>query len=174
MTKRANAVKFKDKMLTLVGPLLKAGDAAPDFACVTGPFDVVTLAKTPAKGRLFSVVPSLDTPVCSMQTKKFEEAIGSMKDKVTCYTVSLDLPFAQKRFCTAEHIANMQTLSDTRDQSFGKNYGVLIEGLEFPLLSRAIFVVDKGGKITYCEYCPEVGVHPNYEKAIEALKAVAV
>jgi thiol peroxidase len=174
VTKRPNAVKFKDKMLTLVGPQLKPGDKAPEFACATGPFDVVTLAKTPAKGRMFSVVPSLDTPVCSMQTKRFEEAIGNLKDKVACYTVSLDLPFAQKRFCTAENIANMQTLSDTHDHSFGQSYGVLIEGLELPLLSRAIFVVDKGGKITYCEYVPEVGVHPNYEKAIEALKAVAV
>jgi thiol peroxidase len=174
MTKRPNAVKFKDKMLTLVGPQLKSGDKAPEFACVTGPFDVMTLAKTPAKARLFSVVPSLDTPVCSMQTKKFEEALVSLKDKAVCYTVSLDLPFAQKRFCTAENITNVSTLSDTHDHSFGQNYGVLIEGLELPLLSRAIFVVDKGGKITYVEYCPEVGVHPNYEKAIEALKAAAV
>src|SRR6185436_13134380 len=92
MTKRPSAVKFKDSMLTLVGPQLKAGDSAPEFACATSPFDVVTLAKTPAKARMFSVVPSLDTPVCSLQTKKFEEAIGSMKDKVACYTVSLDLP----------------------------------------------------------------------------------
>jgi thiol peroxidase len=173
MMKRPSAVKFKDLMLTLIGPQLKVGDRAPDFECATSPFDVVTLGKTPAKGRLFSVVPSLDTPVCSQQTKKFEESIGAMKDKVACYTISLDLPFAQKRFCTAENITNMQTLSDTHDQSFGKNYGVLIEGLKFPLLSRAIFVVDKGGKITYCEYVPEVGVHPNYEKAVEALKAVA-
>ena len=155
-------VKFKDTMFNLVGPQLKAGDAAPDFACVAG-LDVVKLAGTPAKARMFSVVPSLDTPVCSQQTKKFDESIGAMKDKVACYTVSLDLPFAQKRFCTTENITNMQTLSDTHDQSFGKNYGVLIEGLKFPLLSRAIFVLDKGGKITYCEYVPEVGAHPNYE-----------
>src|SRR5947208_3907215 len=166
-------VKFKDKSLNVVGPQLKAGDAAPNFACVTGPFEVLTLAKTPAKARLFSVVPSLDTPVCSMQTKKFEEAITGLKDKVACYTVSLDLPFAQGRFCTAEHINTMKTLSDTHDHSFGKNFGVLIEGLNFPLLSRAVFVVDKAGKITYCEYVPAVPDHPNYEKAMEALKAVA-
>ena len=171
MTQRT--VKFKDKALALVGPQLKAGDAAPNFACVTGPFEVATLAKTPGKARLFSVVPSLDTPVCSQQTHKFDEAVAALKDKVASYTVSMDLPFAQKRFCSAEHITNMQSLSDTHDQSFGKNYGVLIQGLEFPLLSRAIFVVDKGGKITYCEYVPEVGAHPNYEKAVEALKAAA-
>ncbi|HYV34188.1 MAG TPA: thiol peroxidase [Gemmataceae bacterium] len=173
MTKRPGAVKFKDFQLSLVGPELKAGMAAPEFECSAGLTDLVTLAKTPAKARLFSVVPSLDTPVCSMQTKKFEESIGGLGDKVACYTVSLDLPFAQGRFCTAEKINTMKTLSDTHNQSFGKNYGVLIEGLNFPLLSRAIFVVDKGGKITYCEYVPAVPDHPNYEKAMEALKAAA-
>src|SRR5947208_10486963 len=86
-------VKFKDKSLNVVGPQLKAGDAAPNFACVTGPFEVLTLAKTPAKARLFSVVPSLDTPVCSMQTKKFDESIAKLGDKIAAYTVSLDLPF---------------------------------------------------------------------------------
>ena len=100
---------------------------------------MVTLAATPKKARLFSVVPSLDTPVCSMQTKKFDEAIASMKDQVACYTISLDLPFAQKRFCTTEKITNMQTLSDVHNQSFGKNYGVLLEGLPIPLLCRADF-----------------------------------
>jgi thiol peroxidase len=173
MEKRANAVTFKGNPLTLVGKQLKAGDQAPDFACVSQGLEVITLAKTPSKARLFSVVPSLDTPVCSMQTKKFEESIGSLKDKAACYTISLDMPFAQKRFCGAEHISNMQTLSDVHDESFGKNYGVLIEGLPIPLLARSIFVVDKSGKITYCEYVREVAEHPNYEKALEALKAAA-
>lgn len=172
MQKRENAVKFKDKMLALVGPELKVGDTAPDFACAVG-LDVVKLGDTPAKARLFSVVPSLDTPVCSEQTKKFDEAVGSMGDSVACYTVSLDLPFAQKRFCTEKSINNMQNLSDVHNKSFGEGYGVLIEGLPIALLSRAIFVVDKNNKITYCEYVPEVGQHPNYEKALEALKATA-
>jgi thioredoxin-dependent peroxiredoxin len=171
MTKRPGAVKFKDMSLTLIGPQLKPGDTAPEFCCSAGLTDLVTLARTPAKTRLFSVVPSLDTPVCSLQTKKFEEALGTLKDKVAAYTISLDLPFAQGRFCTAEKITNMKTLSDTHDQSFGKSYGVLIEGLNFPLLSRAIFVVDKSNKITYCEYVPDVPSHPNYEKAIAALQA---
>jgi thiol peroxidase len=173
MTKRPNAVKFKESSLTLVGPELKPGSSAPDFACVTGGLEIVTLAKTPGKARLFSVVPSLDTPVCSEQTRRFDKAIAELKDKVACYTVSLDLPFAQKRFCTDANITNMQTLSDVHDQSFGKNYGVLIEGLPIALLSRAIFVVDKGGKITYCEYVPQVVDHPNYDKAVAALKAAA-
>lgn len=165
-------VKFKDKNLNLVGPQLKAGDSAPDFACVTG-LDIVRLGDTPAKARLFSVVPSLDTPVCSQQTKKFNDAVASLGDRVACYTVSLDMPFAQNRFCAAEGIQNIKNLSDLHNHSFGKNYGVLIEGLPIPLLSRAIFVIDKAGKIAYCEYVPEVGQHPNYEGAIEALKKAA-
>src|SRR5262249_29711118 len=136
-----------------------------------GALEVVNLGKTPAKTRLFSVVPSLDTPVCSEQTKKFNDAIGSMGDKVVCYTISLDLPFAQKRFCAAESINNIQTLSDVHNQSSGKNYGTLIEGLPIPLLSRAIFVVDKSGTVTYVEYVPEVASHPNYDKALAAVKA---
>jgi thiol peroxidase len=173
MTKRPNAVTFKGNPQTLVGPQLKAGDKAPDFACVTAGLEVLGIAQTPAKTRLFSVVPSLDTGVCSAQTKKFDEALAALKDKVAAYTISLDLPFAQKRFCTAENVSNMQTLSDVRDHSFGQNYGVLIEGLPLPLLSRAVFVVDKGGKITYAEYVPEVTTHPNYDAAIAALKAVS-
>jgi thiol peroxidase len=171
MQKRPNAVTFKGKPLALVGPELKVGDKAPEFACATSSLEVLTFGKTPAKTRLFSVVPSLDTPVCSEQTKKFEQGIAALKDKVASYTISLDTPFAQKRFCSAENISNMQTLSDTHNQSFGQNYGVLIEGLPIPLLSRAVFVVDKTGKITYLEYVPEVTSHPNYDKALEALKA---
>jgi thiol peroxidase len=172
MQKRANAVTFKGNPHTLVGPQLKAGDKAPDFACLSSGLETITLAQTPAKPRLFSVVPSLDTAVCSLQTKKFDEALGGYTDKLTCYTVSLDLPFAQKRFCGAESVVNMQTLSDTHDHSFGEHYGVLIEGLPLPLLSRAVFVVDRGGKITYAEYVPEVTSHPNYETALAAVKAV--
>jgi thiol peroxidase len=173
MQKRPNAVTFKEKPLTLVGPQLKAGDKAPDFACVTSGLEVVGIGQTPAKARLFSVVPSLDTPVCSMQTKKFDEAVAGLKDKVASYTISLDLPFAQKRFCTGENIGNMQTLSDVHNHSFGQNYGTLIEGLPLPLLSRAVFVIDKGGKIAYAEYVPEVTSHPNYDNALAALKSAA-
>ena len=173
MQKRANAVTFKGNPLTLVGPQLKVGDKAPEFACATSALEVLTLAKTPAKTRLFSVVPSLDTPVCSEQTKKFEQGVAALKDKIASYTISLDTPFAQKRFCSAENISSMQTLSDTHNQSFGQNYGVLIEGLPIPLLSRSIFVVDKNGKLTYVEYVPEVTQHPNYDNAVAALKAAA-
>jgi thiol peroxidase len=173
MQKREKAVTFKGNPLALIGPALKAGDKAPDFACVTQSLDVVGIAKTPAKARMFSVVPSLDTPVCSQQTKKFEESIAALGDKAACYTVSLDLPFAQKRFCTTEGVNNMQTLSDVRDQSFGKNFGVLIDGLPLPLLARSVFVVDKNGTVTYAEIVPEVTSHPNYDAALAALKQAA-
>jgi thiol peroxidase len=173
MEKRASAVTFKGNPLTLVGPQLHAGQAAPDFACVTGGLEVVGLAKTPAKARLFSVVPSLDTPVCSTQTKKFDEAVAGLGDKVASYTISLDMPFAQKRFCGAENIATMQTLSDLHNHSFGEHYGVLIEGLPIPLLARAVFVVDADGKLAYVEYVGEVTAEPNYDKALEALRKLA-
>jgi thioredoxin-dependent peroxiredoxin len=170
MEKRAKAVTFKGNPLTLVGPKLKPGDKAPDFS-VLNVLDLLTLAQTPAKPRLFSVVPSLDTPVCSLQTKKFDESVAALKDKVACYTISLDLPFAQKRFCTEANVQNMTSLSDVHNHSFGEHYGVLIEGLPLALLSRSIFVVDSTGTLTYVEYVPEVTSHPNYEAALTALAA---
>ena len=169
MEKRANAVTFKGTPLTLVGPLLKVGDKAPDFATVGSDLKIVTLADTPGKVRFFSVVPSLDTPVCSEQTRKFDKELAGLP--VQSYTISLDLPFAQKRFCGEANVSNLISLSDVHNGSFGKSYGVLIEGLPLPLLSRAIFVVGSDGKIAYVEYVPEVASHPNYEKAVEALKA---
>jgi len=172
MQKREKAVTFKGTPYTLIGPQLKVGDQAPDFACAQG-LEIVKLANTPAKARLFLSVPSLDTPVCSEETKKFDDAIGAIRDKVAAYTVSLDLPFAQKRYCSDKAIGVMQTLSDVHNQSFGQNYGCLIEGLPIPLLSRAVFVVDKGGKISYVEYVTEVASHPNYDSAVAALKQAA-
>jgi thiol peroxidase len=166
-------VTFKGNAVNLAGPQLKPGDKAPDFTGLKG-LDTVALADTPAKARLFSVVPSLDTGVCSMQTKKFDEGLKALGDGVASYTISLDLPFAQGRFCTAEKITTMQTISDTHNHSFGKNWGVLIEsGLPLQLLTRAVFVVDKTGKITYVEYVPEVTNHPNYDAALAALQAAA-
>jgi thiol peroxidase len=165
----SRTVTFKGTPKNLIGPEVKVGDKAPNFNCVNGALEVVSLDKTPAQVRLLSAVPSLDTPVCSEQTKKFDEALAAKKDKVACYTISLDLPFAQKRYCTDKQIANMQTLSDVKDQSFGKSYGVLLDGLPIPLLTRAVFVLDKSGKVVYAEYVPEVTSHPNYEKALDAI-----
>lgn len=172
MSKREGAVKFKGGPVTLIGPEVKAGDKAPDFKALKV-LDFVTLADTPARARLFSVVPSLDTPVCSTQTKKFEDGLKALGDKVAAYTVSLDLPFAQKRFCTEAGITTMTPLSDVHNGSFGQNWGVRIEGLPLPLLARAVFVVDKAGKVTYAEYVPEVTSEPNYDAALAALKAAA-
>ncbi len=171
MEKRPAAVTFKGNPVTLVGPQLRPGSKAPSFHCLRV-LDVVTLEQTAGKPRLFSVVPSLDTGVCSMQTKKFNETLGAYKDRLAAYTVSLDLPFAQGRFCTAENITNMQTLSDVHDHSFGQNWGVLIEGLPLPLLTRAVFVVDANGTITHAEYVPEVTSQPNYDAALAAVKAL--
>lgn len=169
----ARTVTFKGNAVNLAGAELKVGDSAPAFTGLKG-LDKVTLADTPAKARLFSVVPSLDTGVCSMQTKKFDEGLKALGDSVASYTVSLDLPFAQGRFCSAENITAMKTVSDVHDHSFGKNWGVLIEsGLPLQLLTRAVFVVDKAGKVTYAEYVPEVTNHPNYDAALAALNAAA-
>jgi thiol peroxidase len=173
MTKREKAVTFKGTPKDLLGPEVKVGAKAPGFSCLASGLNTVTLNDTPAKARLFSVVPSLDTPVCSTQTKKFEEGIRAMGDKVACYTVSLDLPFAQKRFCTAEGCGTMQTLSDVADQSFGTNWGVLLDGLPLKLLARSVFVVDKTGTVTYAEYVPEVTSEPNYASALAALAKAA-
>jgi len=170
MQKRANAVTFKGTPVTLVGPQLKPGDSAPDFTCLQV-LDKVTLGQTPAKVRVFSVVPSLDTPVCSNQTKKFDQQLAQYKDRIASYTVSLDLPFAQKRFCGAENVTNMTSLSDVHNHSFGQNWGVLIEGLPLPLLARAVFVVDKAGKIVHAEYVPEITTEPNYDATLAAVKS---
>ncbi len=167
------AVTFKGGAVHLAGKQLAVGDKAPDFKCLGAGLAAKTLADTPAKARLFSVVPSLDTPVCSLQTKKFAEAIDLLGDKVACYTVSLDLPFAQGRFCENEKINSMHNLSDVHDHSFGKNYGVLIESLPLKLLTRAVFVVDAHGVVKHAEYVPEVTSHADYEAALAALRAVA-
>lgn len=173
MQKRNAAVTFKGNPMALVGPQIKPGDKVPDFKVAKDAGSTMSLADTPAKARMFSVVPSLDTPVCSMQTRTFDKGLAELGDKVATYTVSLDTPFAQKRFCTEAGVASMQTLSDQHDGSFGRNFGVLLEGLAVPLLTRAVFVVDKSGKVTYVEYVPEVTHEPNYEKALAALKAAA-
>ncbi len=173
MATRTGAVTFKGGPVDLAGPEIRAGDKAPDFKCLDSGLAVVGLKDTGAKARLFSVVPSLDTPVCSLQTKQFEHGITQLGDAVACYTVSLDLPFAQKRFCGAENIQSMHTLSDVHDHSFGKAFGVLIQGLPLPLLARSVFVVDKAGTVTYAEYVPEVTSAPNYDAALTALAAAA-
>ena len=170
---RKGEVTFKGNPIELVGPKLKAGDAAPDFTCVGAGLAVINLAGTSGKARLFNVVPSLDTPVCNKQTKKFAEELQALGDKVAAYTVSLDLPFAQQRFCTEASIENVKNLSDVHNHSFGEKYGVLIQGLPIPLLARAVFVVDPQDKITYVEVVSEMTNEPDYDPALAALKTAA-
>ncbi len=168
---RTGEVTLKGDPITLVGPKLKAGDPAPDFTCADGMKTTVSKAATAGKVRFFNVVPSLDTPVCNIQTRKFAEALGALGDKVAAYTVSTDLPFAMGRWCGDAKVTSIKNLSDTHDGSFGRNYGVLIQGLAMPLLARAVFVVDAADKIAYVEIVPEIAQEPNYEGALSALKA---
>lgn len=170
---RKGEVTMKGNPIELVGPKLQPGDKAPDFSCVDDGLGAVALKDTSGKVRLFSVVPSLDTPTCNMQTHKFAEQLNALGDKVAAYTISLDLPFAMKRFCNDANITNMTSLSDAHDHSFGERYGVLIEGLPIPLLARAIFVVDASDTIRHVEIVPEIASEPNYETAIAALKEAA-
>jgi thiol peroxidase len=154
--------------MTLIGPELKAGDKAPNFNALDNSLKPVDLAATGNGVRIFSVVPSLDTPVCDMQTKRFNDESGKLGD-VTIYTVSMDLPFAQKRWCGAFGVDHVKMLSDHKDASFGAAFGTLIK--ELRILSRAIFVVDKNNVIRHAEYVKEVGEHPNYDAAVAAAKA---
>ena len=162
-------ITFKQNPITLIGNEVKVGDTAPDFTVLANDLSPVTLQDSKGKTRLISVVPSLDTGTCDTQTRKFNESAAELGEDVVILTVSNDLPFAQKRWCAAAGIESVQTLSDHRDLSFGKAYGVAIE--ELRLLTRSIFVVDSNDKVTYVEYVPEATEHPNYEKAIEAVKA---
>jgi thiol peroxidase len=153
--------------MTLIGPELKVGDKAPDFTALDVTLKPVHLGDTGEKTRIFSVVPSLDTPVCDAQTKRFNEEAAKLGD-IDIYTVSMDLPFAQKRFCNSFALDNVKMLSDHRDASFGSAYGTLIK--ELRIMSRAIFVVGPDNKIKYVEYVPEVGQHPNYDAVLAAAK----
>jgi thioredoxin-dependent peroxiredoxin len=161
-------VTFKGKKVTLLGNQVQVGDKAPNFTVLANDLSEVTLDDTKGSVRLISVVPSLDTGVCDAQTRRFNEEASKL-DNVKVLTISVDLPFAQKRWCGAAGVENVQTLSDHRDLSFGKAYGVAIK--ELRLLARAIFVVDSSDTVTYVEYVDEVTNHPNYEAAIEAAKA---
>ena len=167
---RPGATTMRGKPLTLVGPELKAGDKAPDFEVLDNTLQPVNLATTGQAVRIFSVVPSLDTPVCDAQTKRFNEEAAKLPG-VEIYTISMDLPFAQKRWCGAYGIDKIKMLSDHRAGSFGEHYGTLIK--ELRIESRAIFVIDKDNTIKHVEYVKEVAEHPNYETALAAARSVA-
>jgi thioredoxin-dependent peroxiredoxin len=167
---RPAATTLRGNPLTVLGPELKVGDKAPEFEAVDNALKPVTLATTGNGVRIFSVVPSLDTPVCDAQTKRFNEEAAKLPN-VSIYTFSMDLPFAQKRWCGAFGVDKVQMVSDHRTGSFGEHYGTLIKDLR--IHSRAIFVVDKDNVIRHVEYVKEVGDHPNYDTALAAAKSAS-
>ncbi|KIL38573.1 thioredoxin peroxidase [Gordoniibacillus kamchatkensis] len=167
---RTGVATLKGNPITLVGPELKVGDAAPDFKVNKDLMTEVSLGDYAGKVKLISVVPSLDTGVCDAQTRRFNEEAAKLGDNVVVLTISVDLPFAQARWCGAAGIDKVITLSDYKTKSFGQAYGVLIKELQLDM--RSIFVVDANNKITYVEYLKEMTEHPNYEAAVAAVKAL--
>ena len=159
-------VTFQGSPLTLKGTQVKVGDNAPDFIVIDNDLKPVKLSDTKGK-RVFLTVPSLDTPVCDTEVRRFNSEATKLGD-ITIYTISMDLPFAQARWCGGAGIDKVKTLSDYKYRDFGKKYGVYIN--ELGLLSRAVFVVDENNKITYIEYLNEITEEPNYDKALESLK----
>jgi thiol peroxidase len=165
---RKNAVTFKGNAITLVGSEIKVGQKAPDFKVIANDLSEVTLQSSKGKTRVISVVPSLDTPVCQIQTNRFNAEAAKFSKDTQVYAISVDLPFAQKRWCGANEAENIQPLSDHRELSFGKAYGVLIK--ELKLLARAVFIIGADDKVQYVEYVKEVTKEPNYEAALNVLK----
>lgn len=169
---RPNAVTFKGTPMTLAGNEVKVGQTAPDFTLhyFEGGLKTITPKDLKGKPTILSVVPSLDTGVCATQTKKFNEQLATLGDKVNAVTISLDLPFAMNRFCGAESIKNMKVGSDYQDRSFGRNWGMLID--ELKLLARGVFILDANGKVVHAETVKEVTSEPNYDSAMKALKGL--
>ena len=168
MEKRTGVITFAGGPLTLVGLEVKVGQQAPDFTLLDNELNVKTLSDFDGKVKVISVVPSLDTGVCDAQTRWFNQDVTKLSDDVVVLTVSMDLPFAQARWCGAAGVNNVITLSDHKDASFGQNYGFLIE--ELRLLSRGVVVINKDNKVTYVEYVPEVTNPVNFDAVLAAVK----
>jgi thioredoxin-dependent peroxiredoxin len=168
---RAGAVTMRGNPLTLVGPELKVGAAAPAFTLIGAGMKPVSLADYKGKVKIISTIPSVDTPVCDAETRRFNEEAAKLPPDVVVLTVSMDLPFAQARWCGAAGVDKVTTLSDYRGAHFGETYGVLIK--ELFLLARVVFVVDKNDKIVHVEYVKEVANQPNFESTLEAARKAA-
>jgi len=168
MEERTGIVTMKGKPITLLGPAIKVGQKAPDFEVVANDLSTVKFSSFAGKTCIIASVPSLDTSVCDMETRRFNEKAGQLGSDVVVLTISMDLPFAQKRWCGAAGVKNVVTLSDHRDASFGKTYGVLIKDLR--LLARAVFVVDNKGVVRYVQIVPEIATEPDYDAALKAVK----
>lgn len=167
---RTDVITFKNNPLTLLGDEIKIGDRAPNFTVIANDLSAFELSKTHGKVRIISAVPSLDTPVCDAQTRRFNEAAAKLPD-VEIITISMDLPFAQTRWCGAAGIDKVKCYSDHRDAAFGMAYGALIK--ELRLDTRAIFVIDKNDIVRYVEYVKEITTPPNYDAAIECAKKIS-
>jgi len=168
MQERKGEITFQGNPLTLLGSTINVGDAAPDVVLLGNDLSPVQLSAYKGKVCVISVVPSLDTPVCDMQTRKFNEEAGSLGENVTILTMSMDLPFAQARWCGAAGVDKVETLSDHRDAAFGEAFGLLIK--ELRLLARAVLVVDQEGIIQYIQLVKEVTEEPDYSAVLEAVK----
>jgi len=167
MKERSGIVTFKGNPITLLGPALRVGDKAPDFRVVDTALQPVTLADTTGTTRIICTVPSLDTPVCDTETRRFNQEAAKLGNDIVVLTVSMDLPFAQKRWCGAAGVDRVRLLSDYREHSFGKAYGVLIK--ELLLLSRSVFVVDKDNTITFVQHVAEITEEPDYAAVLEVV-----
>ncbi len=167
---RTGIVAMKGKPLTLIGPDIRAGEKAPDFTVLDGELREVRLGDFAGKTKIISVTPSLDTPVCDLQLRRFNREAASLPHDVVVLNVSMDLPFAITRFCTTAELDRAKALSDHRDASFGTAYGVLIK--ELRLLARSIFIIDKDNIVRYKEIVQEESNHPDYERALKALREI--
>ena len=168
MKERFGLITLKGQPITLTGNTVQEGDAAPDFQVMDNDLKPFSFSSLKDKVAIITSVPSLDTPVCDLEARRFNQEAAKLGDDVQILVISMDLPFAQKRWCAAAGVNNVLTLSDHKDASFGTEYGVLIK--ELRLLARAVFVVDRNKTIRYMELVKEVGQEPNYELALEAAK----
>lgn len=167
---RKGVIAMKGKPLTLIGADIKPGDKAPDFSVLDRALAEVTLADFPGKTKVISVTPSLDTPVCDLQLRRFNHEAAALPQDVVVLNISMDLPFAIERFCATAEIDGVKALSDHREGSFGAAYGVLIR--ELRLLARSIFIIDKNNIVRYKEIVPEQSSHPDYDKVLKALAMI--
>ncbi len=170
MKERAGLVTMKGNPITLLGNEVKVGEKAPDFVALDTNLSPVKFSSFRGKVCILSSVPSLDTPVCDLETRRFNEEAGKLGEDVVVLTVSMDLPFAQKRWCGAAGVTRVKTLSDHRDASFGMAYGVLIK--ELRLLARAVFVVDSDGIVRYVQLVKELTSEPDYDAVLKAVRGV--
>jgi thioredoxin-dependent peroxiredoxin len=170
MSERTGMVTMRGNPVTLVGNEVKVGDRAPDFVCLGTDLQPVAFSSFLGKVCIISSVPSLDTPVCDMTTRRFNEEAGALGPDVLILTVSMDLPFAQKRWCGAAGVEAVTTVSDYRDAAFGQAYGLLIK--ELRLLTRAVVVVDRQGTIRYAEIVPEIAQEPNFSAILGSVKGL--